>query len=151
MFPKKKVYNFQLKNFFRPITFYKMFFLWKIFHNRLSLLFSGFGNNFGTNAAAAGFNAVPGAGAFNTGGSGEATNSFGNIGSAAASTGYGGGYGGNQANAMGNSGFFGISGAAAEGGAFINQAGGMRNQAFNAGRIGPIQYFNCNFRGGGNQ
>jgi hypothetical protein len=28
-----------------------MFFLWKFFHNRLSLLFSGFGNNFDTNAA----------------------------------------------------------------------------------------------------
>ncbi|CAB4034404.1 Hypothetical predicted protein, partial [Paramuricea clavata] len=111
---------------------------------------SGSGNNFDRNAAAAGFNAVPGAGACNSGGSGEATNSFGNIGSAAASTGYGGGYGGtHEANAMGNSGFFGISGAGARGGEFINQAGGMGDQAVNAGRIGRIQYFNCNFRGGG--
>ena len=97
-----------------------MFFLWKIFHNRLSLLFSGFGNNFDSNAAAAGFNAVPGAGAFNTGGFGGVTNSFGNIGSVAATT----GYGGTQANAMGNSGFFGVSGD----GAFANQSGGVGNQ-----------------------
>ena len=113
---KKKLKMFN----FRPITFYKMFFLWKIFHNRLSLLFSGFGNNFDSNAAAAGFNAVPGASAFNTGGFGGATNSFGNIGSVAAST----GYGGTQANAMGNSGFFGDSGD----GANANQAGGVGNQ-----------------------
>ena len=101
-----------------------MFFLWKIFHNRLSLLFSGFGNNFDSNAAAAGFNAAPGASAFNTGGFGGATNNFGNIGSAAASASYGGGYGGTQANAMGNSGFFGNPGD----GAFVNQSGGMGNQ-----------------------
>ncbi|CAB4019348.1 Hypothetical predicted protein, partial [Paramuricea clavata] len=81
--------------------------------------FGGSGNNFDSNAAATGFNAVPGAIAFNTGGSGEATNSFGNIGSAAASTGYGGGYGGTQANAMDNSDFFGDS----EDGAFVNQSG----------------------------
>jgi hypothetical protein len=121
---QKKVKNVQLKNFFRPITFYKMFFLWKIFHNRLSLLFSGFGNNFDSNAAAAGFNAAPGASAFNTGGFDGATNNFGNIGSAAASASYGGGYGGTQANAMGNSGFFENPGD----GAFVNQSGGMRNQ-----------------------
>jgi hypothetical protein len=98
-----------------------MFFLWKIFHNRLSLLFSGFGNNFDSNAAAAGFNAAPGASAFNTGGFGGATNNFGNIGSVAAST----GHGGTQANAMGNSGFYGIS--EAHGAVFVNQTGGVEN------------------------
>jgi hypothetical protein len=110
-----------------------MFFLWKIFHNRLSLLFSGFGNNSDSNAAAAGFNAAPGASAFNTGGSGEATNSFGNIGSAAAST----GHGGTQANAMGNSGFFGDSGD----GAFANQSGGVGNHQV-------VQLINNNFNFG---
>jgi hypothetical protein len=143
---QKKFLNVQLKNFFRPITFYKMFFLWKIFHNRLSLLFSGFGNNIDSNAAAARFNAAPGASAFNTEGSGEATNSFGNIGSAASAS-YGGGYGGTQANAVGDSGFFGNSGD----GVFVNQSGGIGNQVVSAGRIGSVQYINCNFRGGGNQ
>ena len=118
---KKKLKMFYFKKFFRPITFYKMFFLWKIFHNCLSLPFSGFGNNSDSNAAAAGFNAAPGASAFNTGGFGGATNSFGNIGSVEAST----GYGGTQANAMGNSGFFRNSGD----GAFVSQSGGVGNQA----------------------
>jgi hypothetical protein len=91
-----------------------MFFQWKIFHNRLSLLFSGSGNNFDSNAAAAGLNAAPaglnaapGASAFNTGGFGGVTNSF----------------GGTQANAMGNSGLSGVSGD----GAFANQSGGVGN------------------------
>ncbi|CAB4003641.1 Hypothetical predicted protein [Paramuricea clavata] len=82
---------------------------------------SGSGNNSDRNAAAAGFNAVPSASAFNTGGFGGATHSFGNIGSVTAST----GYGGTQANAMGNSGFFGDSGV----GAFVSQSGGVGHQA----------------------
>jgi hypothetical protein len=120
---QKKFKMFNLKIFSGQSHFTKCSFCaWKIFHNRLSLLFSGFGNNFDSNAAAAGFNAVPGASAFNTGGFGGATNSFGNIGSVEAST----GYGGTQANAMGNSGFFGNSGD----GAFVSQSGGVGNQAF---------------------
>ena len=96
-----------------------------MFHNRLSLLFSGSGNNFDSNAAAAGFNAVPGARAFNTGGFGGPTNNFGNIASPPASTDYGRENGGTHAHAIGNSGFIGNP----RNGAFVNQSGGNGNQA----------------------